>query len=541
MNYWLFIFLFFFQSVQKTPEEYTIEKLDNRINSEFDEINPVISRDGKTMYFTRVGYPDFNRSLYDMDVDISSTMPFAAYQSHLIEIFKSMGDGEHATADKSTFNQDIWIAKGDGMNFSNLFHPEYPVNSALPNSVCSLTPNSNEIIIINEFYKDGSMYKGFSTLKGNGHDSWQFPKPLFIYDFFSTSSEVNLTMSSDANIIILSLNRPSSKGDNDLYVSMKIEENLYSTPLPLDDNINTTFRESTPFISRDGQYLFFSSSRPGGYGGNDIYVSRRLDGTWQNWEKPRLLPKLINSDQDDSQPFVNESTGYMYFTSRRDGSSDIFRVQYNPVSKEIRNKTLEIHVVNSLTGQPEEADVAIGWQTDGFYNKSLGTENGTVTYSFVTPKNIMVKGRRKGFTAKNTNLNLDSLFQNEISIRDVTIYVEPIDKEANFVLKNIYFEQSTAIIKENSYEALDILVEVLKRNPELKMKIFGHTDNVGSEASLRKLSQDRAIAIKSYLVKNQIDAGRITTEGMGSSKPLNDNSTEEKKSQNRRVEFTVYK
>ena len=122
------------------------------------------------------------------------------------------------------------------------------------------------------------------------------------------------------------------------------------------------------------------------------------------------------------------------------------------------------------------------------------------------------------------------------------MYLEPKDKEETFTLNSIYFIQSTATIKDESYESLDLIVNVLKKNQLLKMKISGHTDNVGEEKSLIKLSLERALAIKDYLVKTgNIDPKRIVAEGKGKSEPLNDNSTEEKKSKNRRVEFTVYK
>lgn len=522
------------------PEQYEIEKLSDLVNSSYDEINPVLSLDGKTLYFTRVGYPDFDHTLYDMDKDLSKTMNYTKFNEELNDIFHAMGDKKRAEVSESPFNQDIWIATGDGKQYSQLEHPGYPLNSALPNSVCSLTPNSNEIIIINEFYKDGSMYKGFSSVKGNGHNSWDFPRPLFIYDFFSENTGVNLTMNGDGRVIILSLKRPSSKGDNDLYVCKKVMDNLYSSPLPLMGGVNTPFRESTPFITRDGQFLLFSSTRPGGFGGNDLYISKRLDDSWQQWSDPVLLPQPINTASDESQPFINQTTGYMYFTSRRDGSSDIFRVYYHPVAPELREKTLYVHVKNSLTGQPMEASIAMGNLSDGYYYRTLQTDEGTAIFSFVHSPDLIIKGKREGYISKPVELDLDSLFAGEGTAKDITIYLEPKAKEANFTLSNIYFEQSTAVIRDISYEQLDILVSVMRNNQKIRMVISGHTDNVGSPAALQKLSEQRAEAIKQYLVKNNIASDRITTIGMGASKPLNDNATDSDRAKNRRVEISVY-
>lgn len=545
MNFLFFCFLLQNMFLPAPPSEgvYKVEKLNSKVNSaRYDEINPVVSRDGMSIYFTRVGSPDFNRTIIDEEKDMSTSLGYVAYQDHLRSIFQSLSNNKVDDPVTNPFNQDVWIAEWSGGDFNNIHHPDYPLNSALPNSVCSLTPRNNEIIVINEFYKDGSMYKGFSTIKAGINKNWLFPKPLYIYDFYSNSSDVNLTMSDDGYVIIMSLNRPSSQGSNDLYVSFKVDDNLYSSPLPLSKVINTSYRETTPYISRDGQFLYFSSNRPGGYGGNDIYVARRLDDTWQNWSSPELLPTPINSAYDDSQPFVNETTGYIYFTSKRDGTSDIFRAMYHPIAENVRKKTLVIRVVNSMTGQPIDADIVVGNQEDGFYTKTLTSSGGYVHYSFIKPENIMLKARKIGYTGENHDVNLSELFLNEITIQETTLFLDPMENEARFSLDNIYFLQSTATIKDESYEALDQIVTALRKNKSLKIKIIGHTDNIGSEASLIWLSQQRANALKNYLIKDGgIEPERVSAEGRGKSEPLNDNSTEEKKSKNRRVEFTVYK
>lgn len=522
---------------------HTLEKLNSGINTEaYDETNPVVSKDGLTIYFTRVGHPNFNRTLMDDNTDLSTTLSFTDYQQELSSIYQTISGRPVRDVSANNFNQDIWIARWQKGDFNNIEHPDYPLNSALPNSICSLTPDPNIFIIVNEFYKDGSMYRGFSTIQDLGNGNWSFPKPLFIYDYFTQGNEVNLTMDEDGRIIIMSLKRPSGKGDNDLYVSMKVADNLFSTPLPLGSTINTSYRESTPFISRDGQFLYFSSNRPGGYGGSDIYVARRLDDTWQNWSEPALLPMPINSASDDSQPFVNEATGYVYFSSRRDGSSDIFRISFHPVREEERKKLLIIHVLNALSGQPLEAKIACGRQEDGFYTKTIDATAGKANYTFVEEDNLILKPKKKGYKADKVDINLSDMYKDEATIAEVTLYMEPETETERFTLDNIYFEQSLPIIKAESYSVLDQIIPIFKRRPDLKISISGHTDNVGRESDLIDLSQKRADAIKDYLVqKGGISPNRITTVGKGRSMPVNDNSTEEKRAKNRRVEFTVSK
>jgi outer membrane protein OmpA-like peptidoglycan-associated protein len=107
-------------------------------------------------------------------------------------------------------------------------------------------------------------------------------------------------------------------------------------------------------------------------------------------------------------------------------------------------------------------------------------------------------------------------------------------------LHPIYFLQSKAIVRKDSYKEIDRLADYLKQHPTLQIRVSGHTDNQGEEAGLLKLSEDRAIAIKDYLVqKHAIDAKRIETVGYGASQPINNNATDKLRMANRRVEVKV--
>jgi hypothetical protein len=106
---------------------HPLEKLNNKINTaKYDEINPVISKDGKTIYFTRVGYPDFNRTLIDNYTDLSLTLSYAQYQKELNAIFQSLTNKPVPDASKSRFNQDIWIASWSNGDFNKIDHPITP-------------------------------------------------------------------------------------------------------------------------------------------------------------------------------------------------------------------------------------------------------------------------------------------------------------------------------------------------------------------------------------------------------------------------------
>jgi len=116
----------------------------------------------------------------------------------------------------------------------------------------------------------------------------------------------------------------------------------------------------------------------------------------------------------------------------------------------------------------------------------------------------------------------------------------PSQEGEAIVLENIQFKQSTAILLKNSWPSLEKLASILVTNPKLNILVEGHTDNVGRKQALLQLSNDRAEAIKDYLVLNHsIASDRILTMGRGDLKPLNRNRTEAEKRANRRVEVSV--
>ena len=104
-----------------------------------------------------------------------------------------------------------------------------------------------------------------------------------------------------------------------------------------------------------------------------------------------------------------------------------------------------------------------------------------------------------------------------------------------------FFDLNKAELKTPAIEELDVYSGYMKRNPEKKIKVIGHTDSTGTETYNQMLSEKRANAVKTYLQGQGIDGMRINTMGMGESKPIASNSTKEGRAQNRRVEIEVIK
>ena len=124
------------------------------------------------------------------------------------------------------------------------------------------------------------------------------------------------------------------------------------------------------------------------------------------------------------------------------------------------------------------------------------------------------------------------------AVRDESVF-DNLKVGESIRLDNVYFDQSSYILRPESYPQLDKLVKTLKQNPRLKIEIAGHTDNVGDARLNQFLSENRAKVISSYLVNKGIREQRLIWRGYGQTKPVAENDTEENKAQNRRVEFVV--
>lgn len=516
---------------------FILEKLPPFINSRFDEITPVPSRDGRNLYFTRVGFTDFNRTLLIDSVEIFGKLAAEKYPAQLADVYSQIAGRRIVNPESSAFNQDIWIARGDSFDFTTIEHPGYPLNNALPNSMVTITPDPNAFYVINQFERNGNMDRGFSLVRRTADSiGWSFPMPVEIKDYYTITSDVSLTMSFDGKVLILSATRADSR-DMDLYVCFKEGENKWGAPQHLGNIINSAYRETTPYLSEDNETLFFSSARSGGFGGNDLYTSRRLDDTWKNWSPPALLFEPMNSKYDESQPYFNMTSGFLYFISRRSGDSDIYRVRIAPP------QATELEVIGRvLNAQTRELirDARIYYGASGDPHNILVAPDGT--FRLKIPKGVKFDliPEKIGFSGQTEEV----LFRRDYYYfreQYVELLLNPLEVNAKIELRPIFFQQSKAIILEESYGELERLASLLLESPNLHIRIEGHTDNIGKAEDLYRLSEERAQALRDFLVKKGCAPGRIEIKGWGPKFPISGNDSEEQRAKNRRVEVVITK
>ncbi len=544
-------------------QSYGLEKLNPAINTrDYDEISPKVSPDGKTLFFTRIGYPIYDKTLIVNGTDWGKS---GGYASKLRSIFRTLGGKASINPEKSDFNQDIWFATSQAGVFDNLHHARYPLNNALPNSVCSFSADGRSIYVINQFGSDGGMEPGFSKSTRRNGIHWSFPSPLDISDFYTKTSGVHMSMSEDEKIVVMSLMRDDSFGGTDLYVSFHQGNNKYSVPINLGPDVNTEHNEEAPFICSDNKTMYFSSDRPGTYGGKDIYKAVRLDMTWESWDQPAALPEPINSRKDDNQPFYHSGSGYLYFVSTRINSSDIYRAYYTETlqAKDPENtiyaafdpepqrhyssfayqevaqltKSLMISIVDAQSGKPLNAKMTFA----SAGKKGSATINNGQSTIRVSENDVVISVSLDGFMVQEITIPRSEVIHKSKSRIPYIIRMDALVENGKIYTGKLFFVQSKSTVRPESYPALNKLVRTLRKHWEVSIIVEGHTDDQGDPDSLLKLSEERAHAVKDYLVAKGISPLKIGVIGIGGSKPINDNSTDLLRQKNRRVEIIISK
>jgi outer membrane protein OmpA-like peptidoglycan-associated protein len=565
---------------QEISPRYELVKMNDNVNTRYNEVSPVISPDGKSLYFFVSNHPENN---YGKDN-----------------------------------SQDIWVSTLDDKGeWAKAKHLGSPFNQNRFNQVFSFLPDGSLFIRGGS----GKKGKGFSiaTMSG-GH------RELDITDFDNMDKGVfyGASISSDARNIILYFSEKPNDNFSDLYLSSRQPDGHYSKPVKL--KISSPADDFAPFIAPDQKTLYFASNRftKERVGGVDVYKTTRLDDSWQNWSEPVNLGRAINTLADDAY-FSIDAKGNI-FTARSGarvdgGNFDLLILKprnisillagntfnqktQQPVQAALEIKTKEGKPVNLKSGTngkfetklPEVDGYTITAAASGFLpftqnykvpklNKDTTlrvdvplipllkqiTLSGDVTDKKTNAKvakakvTIIQKGTpfnsviESGGSYKqdipglgwyvltsvaegylNATDSIQAVDENQISLVK-NLVMTPIEVGLTVRLKNIYFDFDKTTLKEESFVELNKVVDFLNQNPHISIEISGHTDSKGSDEYNLNLSQGRSQSVVDYLIGQGIAASRLQAHGYGETKPIDTNDTEEGRANNRRVEFTVLK
>lgn len=439
--------------------------------------------------------------------------------------------------------EDFYASFKDGDNWRKSFNIGSPLNTEVNEGGHALTPDGQAMFftICDQygFYGKGRVGHGscdiFVTFLKDG--KWSSPKNLGpkVND---RKHDAQPSMSSDGRTLYFSSTRSGGYGENDIYVT-HLTKNGWSTPQNLGGVINTPGREEGVFIHPDNQTLYFSSDGHPGLGDNDIFMSKRQpDGTWG---KPVNLGYPINTAKDEFDFTVDAMGGYAYMTSDREGGFgdwDIYKFKLpesfkpDPVTY-MAGKTFDSETNAPLSAHFELLELEKGTKVV----ESNANSNGRFLVCLPYGKEYALNASHEGYLFYSENFKLNKSKDLKPVQKDVPL--QPIKVGMKVVLENIFFDTDKYELKPESKVELTKLKEYLEMNPTLKIEIGGHTDNQGSKDHNLKLSNNRARSVYEWLIMNKISKERLSFKGYADDQPIDSNETLEGRAKNRRTEFKI--
>ncbi len=312
--YWTFLFPFL---VRGQAYEFAEPKvMPFNINSDGQEILPLLSQDGKLLFFSR--------SFYDLNIG-------GKYAGH-----------------------DIWISERTKSGWARASNTYYSFNTKGNEAVIGTSRNGETIYLMKTVAnkKISGIYSSKFT-----RGKWSEPELIPIEGLDSERS-LGFYMHPDEDVLLISMMSPTSRGEEDLYISTKSNDGKWSPARNLGTAINTTGFEISPFLSDDKRTLYFSSNGHKGRGDADVFVSTRLYDSWETWTVPQNMGDKVNSAKFDAY-FTIYGDSIAYLASNRGGKfMDIFSIKVSPLDPERKLIPLEPKEIDSLIGKNVNRKVA---------------------------------------------------------------------------------------------------------------------------------------------------------------------------------------
>ncbi|MBO4875241.1 MAG: PD40 domain-containing protein [Bacteroidales bacterium] len=491
--------------IVKDTIDVEIINLGENINTEYREYCPHVTSDGSKLYFTS----------------------------------RRKGTTANSVHEDGLFCEDIYESTHTSAGWTKARNIGSPLNTGFNDAIVGLSPDGQTMYV----YMDangGDIY--VSTLRGS---KWQKPKSIS-EKINKASHETETCLSSDNKTLYFVSNINSqSLNDHDIYYSTLDKYGKWSAPVNIGEPINSEYDERGVFIHPDGRTLYFCSNGHNSMGGYDIFKSVRDE--YDHWSEPENLGYPINTPLDDLFFSITTSGRNAYYTSARAdgyGQWDLYEIKF-PAKEQKQNapKVLVTLVKGTITdadkNSPLEANIEI---TDNSKNEVISTfksnsSSGAYIVNLPSGKNYGLSVSKDGYLFHSENFNLADTADFQELVIDVQL--KKIQVGTTIILKNIFFDYNKSSLQPESYAELDRVAEILKKQPNLKIEISGHTDNQGSLKYNTDLSESRAKTVVDYLIGKGIAENRLTYKGYAYEKPIATNDTEEGRSANRRVEFKI--
>ena len=442
-------------------------------------------------------------------------------------------------SEEGNFNEDIYESNKTEQGWNNAYNIGSPINTERNESAVGISPDGETMLLYNDESGNGDIYT--TTLHG---DVWS--APLKLNNFINTDHwEPSAFISADGTKLYFVSNKPGGYGGRDLYISKRKHGGDWEKAVNMGPTVNTPYEEDAPFIHPDGVTLFFSSNGHSTMGGFDIFMTNiGGDGKWMN---PENVGYPINSTDDDVFYVVSADGRTSYFSSFRKGGLGE-KDNYMATFLDVKQKPLTVvqGIVSCMLEKPNQ-DITVV-VTDNLTEEVVGvyrpnSKTGKFLFILTPGKNYNVTYQSSGhlFYSENMDIPQEAGYlelKKEISLC-------PIEVGAKITLNNIFFDFDKATLRPLSNVEIKNLVKIMTDYPNIKVQISGHTDSKGDDNYNLRLSVDRARAVVEQLVAQGIDGNRMKAKGYGEKKPVAKNSNAdgsdnpEGRQLNRRVEFVI--
>lgn len=411
---------------------------------------------------------------------------------------------------------------------------------------------------------------------------WDFVGKINMKGLAGLYGKLSGRVAARGNLIFLSGKAKDSFGNEDIYVSQKSSTLEWGNPVNLGKSINTGGQEMSPYYDVDSEILYFSSNMHENAVGKDIYSSKKIGDSWENWSKPEIWTQISSAGSDVSVTFISKDEVVWTSTQNSDGFADLLTfdnsvpldipggfdttiVEPKPVQQVAATTANPVQVEPSypkmIAGEPEvelkeveepkeDLEPAISWFVVDAKNKSLVPF--TISWkegdgeSKATPNDSLRKSGLVNAGVTEVKMLAKGYFPNTVPVNQIlvdqpTVVLMIKAESGNIVLLDkVNFKRGTAELEgEDTMASLAELATFLNENPEIHLRIHGHTDNAGDPGLNKALSLERAGAVRDFLVREGVPFGNLRISGWGGTRPYASNSTEAGRAKNRRVELEV--
>jgi outer membrane protein OmpA-like peptidoglycan-associated protein/Tol biopolymer transport system component len=434
--------------------------------------------------------------------------------------------------------EDFFISHRTNEGWGPLTDAGYPLNSPDNEGAQSISADGRLMVFTGCNRKDGLGRCDLYLSRREG-DRWSIPLNMDA-PVNTNYTETQPSLSADGKTLYFASDRPGGRGAVDLWVCRMEYNGKWTKPVNLGDTVNSKGNEMSPFIHPDGRTLYLASDGHYGLGGYDLFICR-LDSNGR-WMKPENMGYPINTNKDEFGLIVNPTGNRAYFASDIGEKSgrDIYYFNLPEPVRPNQVSFIKGIVFDKETQRRLRADFElIDLDTRSLKNQS---QSDSITGEFIVcipvDHNYLLNVSKKGYLFFSENFSMKGIYLSDKPfLKDIPL--NPIRIGEIVVLKNIFYETDSYALKDESVVELGKLVRFLAENPQIKIEISGHTDNMGTPDYNLRLSDSRSKAVADYLINAAVAKERLVCRGYGLTQPVASNETEEGRAQNRRTEIKI--